>query len=72
MSARGKEYRCTGGQSNDETLARVRAADKIDKAHVWNRVTNIRPQWQAAIAGAVRGAPLRNPLNPSDPPFSSS
>jgi hypothetical protein len=33
MSAQSKEYRCTGGQSNDDTRARVRTADKIDKAH---------------------------------------
>ena len=72
MSARGKEYRCTGGQSYNETLPRVWTANKIDEAHLGIRLTNIRPQWQAAIATAVGGAPRRDPLNPPDPWFSSS
>ena len=49
-SARDKEYHHSGCQSHDEAMARVRTASKIDDAHLGNGVTNIRWQWQAAIA----------------------
>jgi hypothetical protein len=51
MTARNNEYHHTGSQSHDEAMARVRAANKIDDAHLGG-VTNIRWQWQAAIAPA--------------------
>src|SRR5438034_9230642 len=38
MSTQRKERRCTGEQSQNQTLARVRTANKIDNAHLWSRV----------------------------------
>jgi hypothetical protein len=53
MSARGKEHRTTSDQTQDDTMARVLTADKIDNAHVCIRGTNIRQQWQAGIAARI-------------------
>jgi hypothetical protein len=54
MSVRNKEYHDASGQSQNEAMACIWAADKIDNSHLWSRVTNIRQRWQAAIEGSPR------------------
>ena len=54
MSVRNKEYHDASGQSQNEAMACIWAADKIDNSHLWSRVTNIRQRWQAAIEGSSR------------------
>ena len=52
MSVRNKEYHDASGQSQNEAMACIWAADKIDNSHLWSRVTNIRqrqPQLQLAL-----------------------
>jgi hypothetical protein len=54
MSVRNKEYHDASGQSQNEAMACIWAADKIDNSHLWSRVTNFRQRWQAAIEGSPR------------------
>src|SRR4029453_1125170 len=54
ISVRNKEYHDASGQSQNEAMACIWAADKIDNSHLWSRVTNIRQRWQATFEGSPR------------------
>jgi hypothetical protein len=56
VASQCKEYRRTGGESQDQALARIRTADNIDNAHLCTRITNISPAVASCYWGEVCAA----------------